>query len=288
MSTQQNVGMIFCVLILILLAACRKDEMPPNSNTTPPQDSTQNSTIIPNPNLAGDFYTYRERRGGVSDPFTSNYTSWNDTADVTISCTLNGDTLEVLGFKLVVDSSDQIVFSYADGTGTIGGTSINVRYANNYDSIYIEYKTPCSSYGNCSVVNYIGTKGNVVNMPASGTIYTLQVNERKVRFSPPNSFNTVIDTQYTRDISIDYQLFLPPTLAPDLRIFRFHLDSTFFDLRGFESYYQHKKESLDEMIYQNVYWKNDSFYLEQKWLDYANSRSYPADTTYYLYQGRVR
>lgn len=263
-------------VLILLLSACQKKD----------DNLTLND---PNPviNLAleGDFYGERLRSGGFSDIFTTMYANWKDTTDVLINCSLEGDTLKVLGFDLKVDSMDQMVFMYADGVGPTGVTSISVRYANNYDSVYIEYKTPCGSAGNCSTINYAAKKGGSVSLPRSGMNYRLQVHRRRTHLVVPGPIVTLIDTHYINDIVINHQTPYVRPFAADLSTLQLNLESTNFELKGFESYYNHKKEENHDDLYQQVYWKNDSFYLEHQLLHYANGRSAPADTTYYLYKG---
>ncbi|MFK7796192.1 MAG: hypothetical protein AB8E82_01985 [Aureispira sp.] len=276
MKIQKEIALFVCVTILVLVA-CQKDEIPSNV----PQNS------IANPKLGGNFYAQRERRGGFSDPFNNNYSSWRDTADATIDCIIDGDTLAILGFRIKIDSMNQTVFSYADGVGTYGVTSIEVRYGNTYDSIYITYNTPCGTYGNCSTINYRGKKNRGFALPNSGSLYRLQVVQQKIQFVPPSTFRTLIDTQYTKDMLVEYTCY-PMLLAPDLSLLTFDLDNTLINARGFGSYYRHRTDASNEWVHQQIYWKNDSFCLKEQTLDYPNGRSYPADTTYYLYQGRVK
>ncbi|MFK7796194.1 MAG: hypothetical protein AB8E82_01995 [Aureispira sp.] len=266
---------LFLVIVICTLFACQKEECP------------LPAPMI-NPNLAGDFYVERIRRGSFRDPYGVTSRDWFDTADVALVCTLDEDTLKVLGFSLAIDSVNQTVFSYADSMGSLGVTSIRVQYTNNYDSMYIEYKTPCSINYNCSTINYKGSRGGTVTLPNSGSLYVLQVNHKKTRLIIPGPIVTLVDTQYTKDIIIQHSTGYTPPLAPDLATVQFDLENTIFNFEGFESYYRHTTEGMPERLYQKVYWKNDSFYLEQKLLEYTNGWGVPADTTYYLYQGRVK
>ena len=268
-------------ILIFVLFACQKEQ----DSLTPNDPNSVTTTLNPNLALVGDFYGERLRRGGLSDASTGMYANWKDTADVLINCTLEGDTLKVLGFDLKVDSIDQTVFLYADGVGTTGVTSITVRYANNYDSVYIEYKTPCGSAGNCSTINYAAKKGSSVSLPSSGMTYTLQVDHKKTSLVISGSVVTLIDTHYINDIVINHQTPYVRPFAADLSTLQLNLENINFELKGFVSSYSHKKEENYDDLYQEVYWKNDSFYLEQKLLHYANGRSAPADTTYYLYRG---
>ncbi|MFK7796193.1 MAG: hypothetical protein AB8E82_01990 [Aureispira sp.] len=278
---------ITLVLLTLALAfiACQKDDMPDSVVQPPPPNPTINS------NLGGTFYAHRTSAGSFSPPFAILGYTIRDTADVNVKAVLDGDTLRVLGFNLAIDSANQTVFTYANRLGMPGGLGIEVRYINNYDSIYIQHHTPFGQYSGHTVVHYKGTRGSQVELPNSGTFYNLRVNHQETRFDASGVPTMLIDTQYTTDVLVEYSRGATSS-APDLAQVRFDLDSVSFFVKGFESFYKQEQKALntsrEELLNQHVYWKNDSFYLREQALNYRNGTSMPADTNYYLYQGRVQ
>ena len=259
-----------CSISLFFLLSCQK-----KNNLTP---------LNPNPALVGDFYTERLLEGMIIYPYHTFPTSWIDTADVNIRCTLQDDVLSVLGFEFEVSSNNQTHFFYSDGTlGDLGVTAIWVRYADNYDSIYIKHQTPCNFYNRCNTINYAGKRGGLVTRLSSGNVYALQASYRKIETRPPF---THIDTQYTKDITINYTTSSP--VSSDFESVYLEIEGNSFLCEGV-SYFNHYQEAETNDRYVNIYWKNDSIYLEQMLVEYYDGlHQGRTDTVYYSYSGRKK
>ncbi|MGH1335477.1 MAG: hypothetical protein ACRBFS_05060 [Aureispira sp.] len=166
----KNTAFVLCTLVFFFFA-CKKE---------PTVEPTPVSTVSPYLHLAGIFEAERIRRGGLSDITFNDHESWKDTADVSVTISIENDSLKILGLCLKVDSINQTTFSYVDGMGSHGVTKLELRYADNYDSVYIKYNDPCGSAGNCSTINYKGKREMERLLPNSGMLYTLQVTQRSV------------------------------------------------------------------------------------------------------------
>lgn len=270
-------NLIFLLLAMLLLLACQKeDPVLPSAPTNPPLSGPH-----PYAHLEGEFYTERLVSGGYSDAGSNNTGSWKDTADAFVACRIEGDSLNVMGFHFPLDSLTQTRFYYRDGTGYYGVTTIEVNFASNYDSIYITHQTPCSYYGNCSTISYQGKRRTKTHRP-TGALYSLWVEHQET--------STGIDTQYRKDIMVDYSRYQPSNqTSPSLQPVSFDLDGEVYNFRGFESSFSGYKTIIYvtyEKTTQQVYWKNDSFYLKQQIISHSLPQNAPADTTYWLYKGR--
>lgn len=265
---------ILLLLGMTLLLACQKeDPVLPPAPTNPPPTGPH-----PYAHLEGEFNTERLVSGGYSD--VGNTGSWKDTADAFLTCRIDGDSLNVMGFCFPLDSLTQTRFYYRDGVGSYGVTTVEVNFANNYDSIYITYQTPCSYYGNCSTISYKGKRGSNTHRPISA-LYSLWVEHKETA--------TGIDTQYRKDIMVNYSRYQPSyQITPDRTPVSFNLDGEVYNFRGFESSFSGYKTIIYhtyDKTTQQVYWKNDSFYLKQQIRSHSIPQTAPADTTYWLYKG---
>lgn len=259
---------LLAAFFIFVLIACRKEELPSPMNA------------IAYAHLVGDFEAEVERRGSLPTSYGSGSVSWKELADGSVSCTIENNQLVVLGYPFELDSVGQTVFSYTGVYGSIGILEITVEFTNNYDSMYIFYKKPCYN-DNCDSIYYKGKRGVAAVLPSSGTIYDLLVVQK--------STFTSTDTQYRKDIAINYQQLSNSSMGPKLSFIKFDLDRGNFDIRNFSSWAESWENDSDiKSRTRNIYWKNDSFYLEQQFLDYPMGLSGVIDTVYYSYKGRKK
>lgn len=263
----------FCLVLL----ACRKEPVTNNPSMIPPVVHTLS---FDSANYAGDFYVQRTRDGSDRMP-SGGSNVWSDTADVSISITRSNDTLTVLGYPFKIDSVNQDSFTYTTGQSPPFYAYLIVKYSNNYDSLYIFYQEPCGNFGPCSRLAYTGIRSAPTTLPNSGSIYTLQVQQK----------NTItgIDTQYTRDIAVNYTRQSPPPFyASDLAQVNIDLEGQSFHFKGFVSTIKETEhlQTIGEEYAERVYWKNDSFYLEHDEITLPPSGTGYRDTVYYSYAGR--
>lgn len=266
---------LLLLLAICCLFACQKEEphlplppIPPNAH--------------PYEHLAGEFYVERQKNGGYADPGSNNSGGWSETADAFITCSIEKDSLKVLGFYFGLDSLTQTRFEYRDGVGVYGVTSVLVDFANNYDSIYITYNTPCGTYGSCSTIEYQGKTGIATKRFIVNPSYNIWVEHRATANN--------VDTQYRKDIAIeaiDYSN--SAIVASDLALLGLNLDGESYSFNGF-AYHAEEEKIIDYGSYtstqKSVYWKHDSFYLEQQIITYPQGRPFPVDTVHWLYKGR--
>lgn len=218
-------------LLVIILVACRKEP-----------------TI--QEKLQGSFMTHREENQSSSSP----YQSLKINSDALVQIQASKNELKVLGFTLPITSEDQMVFSGEKVDADGNTTTIKVNYINGYDNLTIVCHKECGSSDCFHYIHYQGRKQTLsrspLSVPSSHDFSVIYREHGLVQ----GQWITTVDTNYTKNLLMEYKVPLLSTNQVELAAAEIQLDNHTIESRVGWSYIYLEKEDATTSYVSELHW----------------------------------
>jgi hypothetical protein len=190
--------------------------------------------------------------------------------DIVLKCTVENDSLKVLGFSFPMMSGNQMSF-LIDNNNSGLTEKIEVIFSDNYDSIFIEHRYT-NNYNYSSRQTYTGV---VSSLRESILPHAYQQDLEGNYLLQINSFDecNAIDTAYTNTFSV---------LKNNHSI---QVGTENYTARLFHSYYREEFHSPYDSRINTIYWQTDSLSIDF-FTEISGICSSGRDTVHQIYQGR--